>query len=344
MGKNNKYKRKKWHEHRCKKLQRKWYGRDYRVRSWNVSDVDLSKASYNGKHQFVATMPSNFSFINNAENTILYFDRLISVIIKKRFKQKFFIDARNVNSVTTETLIYMIALIYNIKANKPLQYEFEGNLPLTKSAKEVFQNSGYLNYFKMKKLKMPDSSSRVQIVSGKNVETETAKAICDFAIDKLGVTRTRMSVLYATLIELMSNTAKHAYRDNNGGMVARWYLHALYDDNKISVSFMDTGEGIPNTLKKKIIEKVLTIPDSQLIEISLTQQGRSETGLPNRGRGLPNLFQHVEKDEISDFYVLSGKGSCIYNQKEGKLILQEYEYNIYGTIFNFSFKKESLNV
>ena len=182
---------------------------------------------------------------------------------------------------------------------------------------------------------MPDSSSRVQIVSGKNVETETAKAICDFAIDKLGVTRTKMRVLYATLIELMSNTAKHAYQDNNTRMIAQWYLHALYDDDKISVSFMDTGEGIPNTLKKKIIERVFQLPDSQLIELSLTERGRSETGLPNRGRGLPNLFQHVKKNEINDFYVLSGSGSCIYSQEDGKLILQEYEHNIYGTIFNF---------
>lgn len=344
MGKKRKYKQKKWHERRCRKLQKKWYGRDDRIRSWHISDFDAAEESYNGKHQFIAKMPSNFSFISNAENTISYFDKLISVIIKKRFKQKFFIDARDVNSVTAETLIYMIAIIYNIKANKPLQYEFEGNLPITKSAKEAFQNSGYLNYFKMKKLKMPDSSSRVQIVSGKNVETETAKAICDFAIDKLGVTRTKMRVLYATLIELMSNTAKHAYQDNNTRMIAQWYLHALYDDDKISVSFMDTGEGIPNTLKKKIIERVFQLPDSQLIELSLTERGRSETGLPNRGRGLPNLFQHVKKNEINDFYVLSGSGSCIYSQEDGKLILQEYEHNIYGTIFNFSFKKESLNV
>ncbi len=102
----------------------------------------------------------------------------------------------------------------------------------------------------MKKLKMPDSSNRVQIVSGKNVETDTAKAICDFAIDKFGVARTKKSII-CDINKLMSNTAKHAYRNNNTGMVARWYLHALYDDDKISVSFMDTGEGIPNTLKRR---------------------------------------------------------------------------------------------
>lgn len=344
MGKKRRYKRKKWHEQRCRKLQKKWYGRNERIRSLHVSKTDAPIVSYNKNHQLIAEMPSDFSFIHNTEETIAYFDSLISIIMKRIFRQKFFIDAKNVKGVTTEALIYMIAIIYNIKANKPLQYEFEGNLPITKSAKETFQKSGYLNYFKMKKLKMPDSSSRVQIVSGKNVEPETAKKICDFVIAKLGVARSQVNVLYATLIELMSNTAKHAYRDTKGGMIARWYLHALYDDNKISISFVDTGEGIPGTLKKKFFEKVFSIQDSKLIQLSLMERGRSETGLPNRGRGLPNLFMHVEKKDISEFYVLSGCGSCIYDEESDKLILQEYNQRIYGTIFNFSINKENVNV
>lgn len=344
MGKKRKNKQKKWHERRCRKLQKKWYGQDERIRSFRGLNSRELKVSYNRNHQSVAEMPSDFSFIHNAEETIVYFDDLISIILKRIFKQKFFIDAKNVEKVTTEALIYMIAIVYNIKANRPLQYEFEGNLPLNRTAQAVFQNSGYLNYFKMKKLKMPDSSSRVQIVSGKNVETETAKRICDFVIDKLGLIRSQTSVLYATLIELMSNTAKHAYRDNKGGMIAKWYLHALYDDDKISISFVDTGEGIPGTLKKKLIEKVILVPDSKLIQLSLTERGRSETGLPNRGRGLPNLFKHVEKKDISDFYVLSGCGSCIYDGKTGRLNLQEYNRRIYGTIFNFSIIKENIDV
>lgn len=344
MGKRRKYKQKKWHDQRCKKYRNKWYGHDKRIRSFRIPDSGVSEISYNRNHQSVAEMPADFSFIHNAEETIVYFDALISIIMKRIFKQKFFIDAKNVKEVTTEALIYMIAIVYNIKANRPLQYEFEGNLPITKTAKDVFQNSGYLNYFKMKKLRMPDSSSRVQIVSGKNVEPETAKRICDFVIDKLGATRSRINVLYATLIELMSNTAKHAYRDNKSGMIARWYLHALYGDNKITISFVDTGEGIPGTLKKKFLEKVFSISDSRLIQLSLTESGRSETGLPNRGRGLPNLFKHVEKNDISGFYVLSGCGSCMYDKETGELLLQEYNQKIYGTIFNFSINKENINV
>ena len=80
MGKKRKYKQKKWHERRCRKLQKKWYGRDDRIRSWHISDFDAAEELYNGKHQFIAKMPSNFSFISNAENTISYFDKLISVI------------------------------------------------------------------------------------------------------------------------------------------------------------------------------------------------------------------------------------------------------------------------
>lgn len=344
MGKIRKNKKKAWHDKRSKKLQTKWYGKEERIRSFSKSnESDIEEIHYNKDHQFVAKTPEYFSLIDNTEETIRYFNTIIYVIEKKKFKQGFYLDSSKVRRVTTEALIYMIAVIYNIKANKALQYTFEGNLPISKSAQDVFKKSGYLNYFKMKRLKMPDSSECVEIVSGKNVETDTARKICDFVIDKLGVSRRHTKVLYATLIELMSNTARHAYQDKHKMMENCWYLYAIYDGDKIKFSFVDTGEGIPSTIKKKLTEKLnFSIDDSRFLELSLTESGRSETGLANRGRGLPNLYDHVKDGSISDFYVLSGTGSCIYNKSEHNLLLTEYTHRIFGTIFSFSIKKENV--
>ncbi len=339
MGKKRKNKKKEWHVNRSKKIQIKWYGSKKRIRSYFRLNTE-EKIQYNSRHQFLATTPECFSFIENADETIEYFNKIVYMIEQKNFRQEFYIDSSKVTYVSTEALIYMIAVIYNIKANRALQYSFTGNLPLNKTAKEVFEQSGYLNYFKIKRLQMPTSTQHVQIVSGKNVETDTAKNICDFVMEKLNVTKSDTKILYATLIELMSNTAKHAYQNEKQKMAACWYLYAVAENNIVTFSFVDTGEGIPSTIKKKIMERINpAIKDSRLIEISLTEEGRSETGLPNRGRGLPNLFENVKKKKLKKFFVLSGNGSCIYNTEEERLLLSNYNQKLYGTIFRFSIEK-----
>lgn len=346
MEKSRRNKRKTWNDKRSKKIQTKWYGRDKRIFSYKrlQNEEKIGKIEYNRKHQFLAEAPNCFSFIQNAEETISYFNRIIYVIEQKKLRQEFYLDASKISLVTTDALIYMIAVIYNIKANRVFSYSFTGNLPMNKEAKDVFEKSGYLNYFKIKRLQMPDSNEHIQIVSGKSVETDIAKRICDFVMEKLHTDRKHTKIIYATLVELMSNTAKHAYQKDNKKMVACWYLYAMHTNNKIIFSFVDTGEGIPNTIKKKVWERISSnITDAKMIEISLTESGRSETGLQNRGRGLPNLFMHVKKKELRDFFVLSGNGSCIYKEEEGKLYLENYNSKLYGTIFSFSINMEEMN-
>ena len=346
MSNSRRNKRKKWDDNRSRKLQQKWYGREERIKNQGgLRNLEQDKVYYDKSHQLIAKVPENFSLIHNTEETVKYFNHIISVIEKKCFKQKFYINAFDVEYVTTEALIYMIAVVYNIKANRALQYSFEGNLPFNRMAREVFEKSGYLNYFKMKRLKMPDSSECVQIVSGNLVDPHVAQHMCDFVISKLQIDREKTRVLYATLIELMSNTAKHAYKAEQKEMLECWYLYAIYKDEKITFSFVDTGQGIPRTIKKKYIEKVNpTITDAQLIKLALTDSGRSETRLPNRGKGLPQLYGQVQNNNISDFFVLSGAGSCTFEKANEELTLSNFPHRIYGTIFSFSIKREDYYV
>ncbi|MED9967337.1 MAG: hypothetical protein UFJ18_11180 [Blautia sp.] len=335
MRKNRKLKKKRWLEKRAIKIKNKWY---YKKKKYHVNTcLDLEEGEkLNRDHAYLARLPEIFSFVKNPKETISFLNKLVRRIEKKMLGQKFFIDASGVQEVTVDALIYIIAVIYNIKANRALKYSFEGNLPMAKAAREVFERSGYLNYFKMKRLKMPDCSKYVQIVSGRNVENSVAAKICDFVNEKYGSDRQFTKILYSTLIELMSNTAKHAYNEYCK-MARYWYLYAIYDNNKINIAFIDTGEGIPNTVKKKFIEKINpTVEDSSLIYAALTESGRSETGLSYRGRGLPQICKHVMDKEMKDFFVISGSGSCRYNEETQNLERITYNESIFGTIFRFS--------
>ncbi len=330
-----KKKRKVWNDKRSIKYRDKWYRKE--KRSCGHSKIKLEQGEVlTNKKEFIATIPEIFSFVKNLDETAFFLDRLIKRIEKKIFKQAFYIDAKNVEEVTVEALIYIIAIIYNIKANRMLQYKFTGNLPMNKNARTVFEKSGYLNYFKIKRLQMPDSSEYVQIVSGKKVENDTAGKICDFVNEKLSRGRLFTKILYATLIELMSNTAKHAYNNQNG-MIPCWYLYASYENGRVDIAFVDTGEGIPNTVKKKLSERLkFKVEDSKLIYAALTEKGRSETGLSYRGRGLPNIYKHVCQKELKEFVVLSGSGCCRFDNDNDKVVYNENQRTIFGTIFKFS--------
>lgn len=345
MSVKRKLQKKKWRDRRSKKLQQKWYGREERINGGSGLRINDVEKDYNNQHQFKAQLPQSFSLIDNTQETIGCFNRIINVIEKKKFGQKFFLDASEVKFVTIEALIYMIAVVYNIKANRMWKYSFEGNLPREKEANEVFKKSGYLNYFRMKQLKMPDSSDCVQIVSGTIMEPNVARNICDFVIDKLQIRRSnrKIKILYRILVELMTNTAKHAYQNRSKTMVNSWYLYAIHEGEKVRFSFVDTGEGIPSTIKKKILELVNPkMEDSKFIEAAFVEEGRSETGLSHRGKGLRQLYKDVQEYEIDDFFVLSGAGSCLYNEKERKLELLDYPHKIYGTIFSFTVRKENV--
>lgn len=329
--------KKRWYEKRALKIKNKWYSKKKKY----CGKIYLEKNEViNRKQEYVANIPEVFSFRKNPEETMIFFNSLLNRIEKKILKQKFYINAFQVKEVTTDALIYIIAVIYNIKATRVLQYTFRGNLPLSSKPRAVFERSGYLNFFKIRQLVMPQSVEYVQIKSGKDVDTSIASEICDFVNQKLRTDNNFTKILYSTLIELMSNTAKHAYNKHNK-MIGCWYLYAVCENDKVSVSFIDTGEGIPKTVRQKITERINPkITEADLMKAAFTEEGRSETGLLHRGRGLPYIYQNVRENKLRDFYVISGSGLCRYDSQIASIEKITYSESIFGTIFQFSIYKE----
>ena len=135
----------------------------------------------------------------------------------------------------------------------------------------------------------------------------------------------------------MSNTVHHAY-DEKGLMAPCWYLYAINKGKSILFAFIDTGNGIPSTVKRKWIEKLpLAISDSELIYSAFLGESRTETGLYNRGHGLPALYEKVKSGRLKNFYVLSGSGSCRSFETENDIIFikENYKQKIFGTIVKF---------
>lgn len=288
------------------------------------------------KNIYFTKAPQVFSFIENTEETNLFFWDIIEEMNKRIYKQLFYIDSLAVKKVTTDALVYILALLYNIKLNHILKYSFKGNLPKDKNAEKVYIESGFMNYVKSKRAVMPQTDDKIQIITGNETDSKTAARICDFVNRRFNKTTTFTKELYSTLIELMSNTVSHAY-NTNGLMLPYWYLYAIDKGESIQFTFIDIGEGIPNTVKKKFLEKFSVVKDSDLIYSAFLGESRTETRLPNRGHGLPDLYDKVMKGSLQNFYVLSGKGCCKSKLENNMICLekQEYEQDIIGTIFQF---------
>lgn len=329
-------KRKLWHDRRCRRMQVKKKSKSHKESRLTVNSHKESKNVY------IAEVPQKFSFVNNTEDTIKYFVDIIEQIKKRNYKQLFFLDSKKVDFVTTDALVYVLAVLYNIKNSILMKYSFKGNLPEDEYAKKVYLESGFMNYVKTKLSMMPKTNDKIQILCGTKTDPIVAGQICDFVNKRFNTDYKFTLDLYKTLIELMSNTVHHAYDENS---ITRpcWYIYAIDIGSSIQFAFIDTGLGIPSTVKRRLLENIVpfTTTDSKLIYSAFLGESRTETGLYNRGHGLPALYKKVLNGQLRNFFVLSGKGCCKSVEINNKIELEklDYENEVFGTIFQFEIVK-----
>ncbi len=322
-----------WLDRRSKKLRKKAINRNpksYYKKAVGNERVPLPIA-YNNEYKALA--PEIFSYIYNTDETAGMFVGVIEEINRGIYGRRFFFDSSSVENVTTEVLVYIIAIICNMKFNKIKQYSFAGNLPKNESAKKVFEESGFYKFVQTRNRKLPSNSQKMQIVSGKKTDSVIAGQICKFVMDKLDKDKVYTQFIYKTIVELMSNVVHHAYHDKEEIMYPCWYLYSEYDKDKVRFIFVDTGLGIATTVRKKIYENIkFIVGDADLIESSFAGENRTETRQHNRGLGLPALKEYVIDGKFSSFFVISGSGGYKYIS-QGKFEKVNLRNKIYGTIY-----------
>ncbi len=346
MGISNKL----WWDRRSRKLQRKKKGQKLGDNNSRPTNVAEKYSSYNGSSwlEKMYTVPHIFSLTNNPNETIEYFSSIIKGINKRQFRSVFIINSTDVVEVTVDALIYLIAIMENMKQNKINQYTFRGNLPKDKSASRIYNISGFIDYVKAKDKSKFLYGSNAHIKSGTKNMPNNAKEVCDMVMEKLDVDRKEILFISKILGELMSNVYHHAYPGIlEQEMYPRWYLYTECIDDTVKVIFADTGKGIPGTVRRKFSENIKKffggVPDEDLLHYAFEPDtfARTETGLPFRGNGLPTLRTVVADGPIKAFWVFSGNGSiCIKGRKgKGSLTKAHLEHKIYGTIVVFEFSK-----
>lgn len=290
------------------------------------ANKQFDKEQYEGNvHDEIA--PENFSIIENPNETVSYFGNIIKKLQKVRNGDVIYFDIENIMNLTMDSVMYLLAIIKNIKRNKFKRYDFAGNFPKDGEIFKLLRDSGFLKYVNSKeKYKIERKSEQVEITSSGVIDQKIASQICDFVNSKFKTKTNYTRFLYNMLIELMANTFQHAYEEKSS-LINHWYIFAKYEEGKVKFIFLDTGSGIPQTIAKKFFENIIKT-DNECILSALRGEFRTKTKLVNRGKGLPRINSYYKDKMIDNLIIISGRGYCFLDNN-----IYELQNSLNGTLF-----------
>ena len=343
----NKWKRKKqlW------KIRKARKGNCQKRKNSSVLNDGIASLSVREAHkpfvtkEFKRVVPEVFSIVENAEETLAFFNDVILEIKEKHYKEKFSFDLKNVKRITIDAVMYLLAIMENIHSSK-LNQTFSGNHPDDLNVRNVLIESGFYKYVNSNiPMELGKTSHKIQICEGSTVDARLVKSICDFVNQSCGTVKQFTHKLYEILIEIMTNTVQHAYSADEIWEKHNWYVFTEDKEDCIQFTFLDIGEGIPKTIYKNFIEKIipsLFVNDADYIVSALNGKFRSQTGLESRGNGLPTVKEYGERPEVVEMHVISGKGICIFDTNGKSIIKKGTQKELDGTLFYWKIKKSRI--
>lgn len=337
-----------------KKFRRKLTSKEKKKRR-NRNNHQKKKQFISKYFKKIFDVPINFSIIDNPKQTIIFFNNLIKEIEEKRKLYRinpnntktslYLIDMSKTEKITIDALIYLLTIIRNTRGTKNVPISWLGNFPKDEEVSKKLRESGFLKYMKTSQQNIINSSNKFQIKYGnsyyyyddekKYVDIRTQ--IIDFSKKHLNVEKTSINFLSTMLIEMITNINDHAYTNYNI-FEPMWHIFVEDCTDKISYTFIDNGLGIPTTIKKKLFEKIkeniIKSYDYKYVESAIGgEDNRSETGLLERGNGLPSIYEQYKLNKIQNLVIISNKA---YISKEKSYDL---ENSLNGTLYYWEIKK-----
>ncbi len=299
--------------HRQKKIERirvKWKVRKKaknRLKhkpSMRFAPREKKKILGNNKRKFyLLPLPATFSFIENATDTLQFFQDLKKFI---RNKISVVIDFTNVEKITPDVICLLMAKVSNPRYIEKAKLYV--NKPKHKELDQLLLDSGFYKH-----LGLPNSEPQqgaLHTRKNTNVEPVVAQSVRKLASLKTYNCDKLLQPLYRTLIECMANTKKHA-AGKISHLQETWWL-AVYNNpltHVTSFSFCDTGVGIFKSrnwesLVNVAIKVGLTSRKEILLKI-LEGKLTSGTGLKNRGKGLPKIFSDYKNKSLNRLIIIT---------------------------------------
>jgi hypothetical protein len=273
--------------------------------------------------------PDDFSLINNTEPTIEYFNNAHKELKKKN---RIIFDISHIQTLTTDAIAVQIAKIKDTKFH--LNNGILGNEPKNETLKQLFVQSGFYDHVNTRGAK-PKNDKKLLIheITNNRVEPDIAKEACLQGLKHTFQNEEIFEPLYDILIEVMQNTNNHAGETRG---VYDWWLHVYNhpDSFKTSYTFLDLGVGIFESLpvqsfKRDFLELLGLKSNLDLVPKLFAGEIKSRTARPERGKGIPQVFECSQNKTFETFILISNDVYADLKTQSYKLIKTPFE----GTLF-----------
>lgn len=312
-------KRKRW---------KKWKSKRNRLRNSEKKSTQ-KKIKRQSNRPKIIEIPSVFSLPTERDKVLRFFNNFN--LINYQNTKYIFLDFGKVTDISHGAITILLSFIgwlndQGIRAS--------GNFPNDPAAKEKFQKSGFLDFFRTIGKRSYEKGMSTMVAMGeKNSNSElSAKLIRQTTKTIWGFEDKNMKV-QGILIELMANTVNHAYL---GRIYQKgWYFSTdhIPEENKVKFCFVDNGRGILKTLRKKFPDKVATLIGGNLgnsiIKRAFEGEFGSRTKLSNRGRGLKAIKKGFELGYIKSLKVITN--NVFYDFENGAV--EELKEDFDGTFY-----------
>jgi hypothetical protein len=253
----------------------------------------------------VLSAPDNFSFINNTEKLIIFFNEM-----EKIFNSKcdVFVDFSNIKYLTPDSLVVFISKIKDRQFNNGMNCS--GNEPEDKELRQKFVQSGFYDIVISRSLNRQQPTGSFRQKKSKSVEAEMADDLITFVTMKLYKEYRKCGGVTNALLESMGNTRGHAAAGRKNHFET-WWVAAQCDikEKKAYYSFVDNGVGIFKSKQPSVLQQTLNIlrikSNAELLMKMLRRQIPSSTGIAYRGRGLPSIFKSMKRGDIANLIIIS---------------------------------------
>ncbi len=259
--------------------------------------------------------PANFCIKENPEEVIKFVNTLTRYL---KERTPVFVDLSDIEKISHDAIVILLSIMYQFKKRK---ISFNGNFPSNEICRKILTESGFLGQLYDKPSIRYDTSEKDKNVirkHGNDTSVDIAKDLIGICTENIWGQPCRCQGVYRILVELMQNTHTHANRDREGA--EDWWLSVNYDakTNKECFSFVDYGIGIFTSLKnKKSDDKLFGIFDGLWRKISEPSNAKilkyildkelhkTTTGKPYRGKGLPCMKDALDRNQISNLYIIT---------------------------------------
>jgi hypothetical protein len=290
---------------------------------------------------------TDFALLENPVNVIDVVNKLENYKSSISKIRHFSIDLSKIEKIDIGAISFLLAKVNEFTKNKKVRVS--GNMPLNNECKNIFIQSGFLDYMtdlsgnKFKK----QSENYLINVGGNRTKNEKVGKSIEKSMKYLTGIETKYPPVYSIIQEICSNSVEWANATNSKNK--NWLLGINYisinDIPQINFTLTDVGYGILKTLKRKLStkfkESISSIYEPEILMRAFEGKYESKTGEINRNRGMPLIKKRFEKHYICDLKVMTNNVYLDFSDINASHVIDK---NFPGTFYTWNVNQNCLEV